>query len=369
MIDKIFLLSLVVVSAVMQTAYANKDFKKHSVSIGWIHIMPQGKANPFNINTVIKDDQKYKIGSIGVQTFKNSIDRSKVPETGVVLKESDQQLRAPVIAPRLKMLENLLVIFGSRVPEHVSGQAQLNGLEAWHVENSGLEAKRSDTFGLMYTYNFDEHISFQVKAGIPPKVKIKGVGQIDVNTTGIAYPESYFNKVTVPLKERKIITNFELEKSVSEVRSWTPAFEVQYVFGMPNENKLRPFVGLGVLYAKFTHIKLNANTKNDLIAAGHMIQNVVDGKVGNAVENVKKSSADIKVKAKSSDEIAPIITLGVNYDITDSIFATASISYSKLNTRTDIVTKNMVNNETLVQSSTRLDIDPVVTYLGVGYRF
>ena len=27
------------------------NFKRFSVSAGWLHVMPQGKANPFNINT------------------------------------------------------------------------------------------------------------------------------------------------------------------------------------------------------------------------------------------------------------------------------------------------------------------------------
>ena len=29
------------------------NFKRFSVSAGWLHVMPQGKANPFNINTAV----------------------------------------------------------------------------------------------------------------------------------------------------------------------------------------------------------------------------------------------------------------------------------------------------------------------------
>ena len=35
--------------------------KTVSVSAGWLHVMPQGKANPFNINTSVKMEQLLKL--------------------------------------------------------------------------------------------------------------------------------------------------------------------------------------------------------------------------------------------------------------------------------------------------------------------
>ena len=47
----------------------------------------------------------------------------------------------------------------------------------------------------------------------------------------------------------------------------------------------------------------------------------------------------------------------------------ASVSYSKLNNKTtiDVIDRNTGNR--LIHSSTKIDIDPLITYLGVGYRF
>ena len=61
-------------------------------------------------------------------------------------------------------------------------------------------------------------------------------------------------------------------------RAWTPAIQAQYYFGKSGINKFRPFVGAGLMYAYFNDIEINSGIENDLIRAGHMIQNIHDGK-------------------------------------------------------------------------------------------
>jgi outer membrane protein W len=41
-----------------------------------------------------------------------------------------------------------------------------------------LEADDVDTVGIMANYNFTDNLSLEIKAGIPPKVDIKGKGKI-----------------------------------------------------------------------------------------------------------------------------------------------------------------------------------------------
>ncbi len=60
-------------SVITSMSYA-QEFKRFSVSAGWLHVMPQGKANPFNINTAVKNESVAKVGTISTTSFLNSID-------------------------------------------------------------------------------------------------------------------------------------------------------------------------------------------------------------------------------------------------------------------------------------------------------
>lgn len=74
-------------------------------------------------------------------------------------------------------------------------------------------------------------------------------------------------------------------------------------------NKFRPYVGAGVMYAYFNELEMNSGIESDLIKAGHMIQNIHDGKAGAALDG-KTSSAKPIVKLEATDTFAPIVTLG-----------------------------------------------------------
>lgn len=230
---------------------------------------------------------------------------------------------------------------------------------------SGLEVQDADTLGLMMNYYVNDNVSLQLIGGIPPKVDIKGKGEILAPMSGIGHTGIGLD---LPLAQDIPITNLGSKSKVATVRAWTPAFEAQYQFGKSGINKFRPYVGLGIMYAHFGSIKVNGETKADLVAAGHMIQNILDGKAGAALDR-GQSSASPYVKVKSEDAFAPIVSLGATYDITSNWYGVASVSYSKLNNKTtiDVIDRNTGN--CLIHSSTKIDIDPLITYLGVGYRF
>jgi outer membrane protein len=122
------------------------------------------------------------------------------------------------------------------------------------------------------------------------------------------------------------------------------------------------------MYSRFSNIKLNDQINSDLIAAGHMIQNVLDNNAGAALDG-KTSSANPYVRVKATDAIAPIVSLGATYDITPNWYAVGSVSYAKLNNRANIDVIDSKTGKQLIHASTKVDIDPLITYLGVGYRF
>ncbi|VXA57186.1 conserved hypothetical protein; putative outer membrane protein [Acinetobacter proteolyticus] len=317
-------------------------FKRFSVSAGWLHAMPQGSANPVNINTSIAEGTTSKVGDVSKSAVLAAADR-----------DSNKLLYDAI---KIQPLDP--------VPGLLTGTATVNGLSNWQSQGTGLEADNVDTVGIMANYHFTDNISLEVKAGIPPKVDIKGKGDIYAPLTGQA--ETALGKIG--LKQDIHITDLTQGDKAATARAWLPAVELHYQFGKSGVNKFRPYVGAGVMYAYFNDLKINSGIESDLIKAGHMIQNIHDGKAGAALDG-KTSSADPVVKLKATDTFAPIVTVGATYDFNPNWFAVGSVSYSKMNNEAKISVTDRNTGKELIKANTKIDIDPLITYVGVGYRF
>ncbi|ENW97387.1 OmpW/AlkL family protein [Acinetobacter dispersus] len=317
-------------------------FKRFSVSAGWLHAMPQGSANPVNINTSIAEGTTSKVGDVSKNAVLAAADR-----------DSNKLLYDAI---KIQPLDP--------VPGLLTGTATVNGLSNWQSQGTGLEADDVDTVGIMANYHFTDHVSLEVKAGIPPKVNIKGKGDIYAPLSGKA--DTALG--SIGLKQDIHITDLTQGDKAATARAWLPAVELHYQFGKSGVNKFRPYVGAGVMYAYFNDLKINSGIESDLIKAGHMIQNIHDGKAGAALDG-KTSSADPVVKLKATDTFAPIVTLGATYDFNPNWFAVGSVSYSKMNNEAKISVTDRNTGKELIKANTKIDIDPLITYVGVGYRF
>ncbi|ENW81133.1 hypothetical protein F909_02424 [Acinetobacter sp. ANC 3929] len=347
-----------------------QEFKRFSVSVGWLHVMPQGKANPFNINTNVKNGTVATVGSISTTSFLNSVDPNAMgTDLGGEKFNQKEFLELALADPSMTVL--LTDGNGNILPE-VAGNANIYGLEKWQQNGAGLEVDDVDTLGLTFNYYLNDKVSLQFIGGIPPKVDIKGKGEILAPLSGLAVSPNDIVKILFPdgitLGQAVPITNLGNKSKAATVRAWTPTIEAQYQFGKSGVDKFRPYVGAGLMYAHFNQIKLNDGIRSDLISAGHMIQNVLDGKAGAALDR-KVSSGDMSVKVDADDAIAPIVSVGFTYDFNDSWYGVGSVSYAKLNNKATI---DVVNNSTgsrLIHATTKIDIDPLITYMGIGYRF
>ncbi|GAA5630183.1 hypothetical protein AWW72_18940 [Acinetobacter sp. NRRL B-65365] len=347
-----------------------QEFKRFSVSAGWLHVMPQGKANPFNINTNVKNGTVTKVGSISTTSFLNSVDPNAMgTDLGGEQFNQKEFLELALNEPSLAAI--LTDGNGNILPE-VAGSANIYGLENWRQNDAGLEVDDVDTLGLMFNYYLNDKVSLQLIGGVPPKVDIKGEGEIAAPLTGLAVSPNEIVKILFPdgitLGQSIPITNLGNKSKAATVRAWTPAIEAQYQFGTGGIDKFRPYVGAGLMYAHFNQIKLNEGIRADLISAGHMIQNVLDGKGGAALDR-KVSSGDMTVKVDADDAIAPIVSVGFTYDFNDSWYGVGSVSYAKLNNKATIDVVNKNTGSKLIHATTKIDIDPLITYVGVGYRF
>lgn len=317
-------------------------FKRFSLSAGWLHAMPQGSANPININTTVAEGTQSKVGDVSKQAVLDA-----------AVKDSN-----PIVYGAINLWPT------DTVSGLATGTATIKGLSNWQSQGTGLEADNVDTIGIMANYHFTDNLSLEIKAGIPPKVDIKGKGDIYAPLSGSA--STILGDID--LKQDLHITDLTQGGKAATARAWLPAVELHYQFGKSGVNKFRPYVGAGVMYAYFNDLKMNSGIESDLVKAGHMIQNIHDGKAGAALDG-KTSSADPIVKLEATDTFAPIVTVGATYDFNPNWFAVGSVSYSKMNNEAKIYVTDRNTGKELIQANTKIDIDPLITYLGVGYRF
>lgn len=345
-------------------AYADStNYKRWAVSAGWMHVMPQGKANSTHVTTAVAEGGSYGVGSLWGRDIANYA--TNVSEIGgmggLVLKGI---IKSGLADPNYKVKDDLMK----------GAKSNITGISDYTADG-GMEIDDTDTLGLTLSYFVNDKVSLELVGGLPPKVDVKGVGEIravalsTANTPGIGIPPTYLNGLEL-LKDT-LITDLGAHGTVAEVTAWTPAVTAKYHFGTSGKNKFRPFVGAGVVYGHFNKLKLNGGVEEDLIQAGYMIDNILNGRAGEALHGGKGSStATPEVKVKTSDAFAPVLTAGFSYDFTERWFSTGSLSYMpNFNNVATVTVTDTSTGTQLIKSTTKIDLDPLVTYVGVGYRF
>lgn len=180
------------------------------------------------------------------------------------------------------------------------------------IPGSGASVGSADTFGLAYTRFFTDNFAITLDAGVPPKFDLKGTGSL----AGLGH--------------------------LGSAKQWSPAVVAKWYFGQADD-KFRPFVGLGVTHVWYSSIKLSPS-----------LQARVTGGAGTA-------SADL------SSSWAPVANVGMVYNFDKKWSLGFSVSYIPLDTDAEITGR--VGNTVVSRSTTNLTLDPVVTFLSVGYKF
>lgn len=204
----------------------------------------------------------------------------------------------------------------------VQTNSNTQALPSGFTSDAGFELDNADTAEFKLDYLVNDNVTVGLILGVPPKVDIQGKGQL----LGGALNLDSFSKV-------------------GDVKVYSPVLTGKYTFGNVN-NKFRPYVGAGFMYASFRDFKLNPEVNTKIAPLGVSVSNV-----------------DI------DDAVAPVAFIGADYNITPNWFATASVSYVHLSTHANLDVVTNVGNVTLAQGSSKIEINPIVTYLGLGYRF
>ena len=133
-----------------------------------------------------------------------------------------------------KIMFDSFVKNSKKDPEYKVPNSLMNGARSDisgisdYTAAGGMEAENTDTLGLTLSYFVNDNVSLELIGGIPPKVDIKGVGEIRavaLSTSNspppLGTPPTYFNGLQL-LKDT-LITDLGAHGKVAEVTAWTPA--------------------------------------------------------------------------------------------------------------------------------------------------
>lgn len=183
------------------------------------------------------------------------------------------------------------------------------------IPNSGASVSDADTVGLAFTHFWTDNFALTLDAGLAPKFKLTGTGSL------ATYGE------------------------IGTAKQWSPALVAKWYFGDAT-SKFRPFIGGGVTYVWYSDVQLSQGFQS---AAA-----VAPPGTGTAT-------------AKLSSSWAPVATVGATYNFDKNWSVAFSASYIPLKTNADITTSGGLAGPQTARTS--LTLNPVVTFLSVGYTF
>lgn len=223
----------------------------------------------------------------------------------------------------------------------INGPLRLPG--SFTSPGTGLAVNNADTVGLTLTRFLTDHIAVTSVLGLPPEFALTGHGVIR------------------PFGPSGSLGNVDLDKlsnqpAVKNARQWSPAVILQYYFNAPNA-RFRPFVGIGVAYSWFTNIELNSNFAHD-----------VAENLGSVLAAGAGKSGPTSVEAKAKSSFTPVYNIGASYAINNHWALTATLSYMPLKTYASTIIK-AADGSTLATTRTKLRADPLITFIGVSYKF
>lgn len=204
------------------------------------------------------------------------------------------------------------------VPDAGLGPVTSAGTPAAGVFNPALVGAQADiastsTASFSVMHMFTDHLATELSLGIPPTL------DVSLFLPNGSAPQSHPN--------------------AAKARAWTPALVGKWLFLEPG-SRWRPYVGLGVTYARFDRIRINQDDPLVVTLAG--------------------GSADL------SSSWAPVYNAGFIYNLNDRWSINASVSYIPL--RTDVTLTGSGAGAGLTTTG-RLDINPTDYIVRIGYKF
>ena len=205
-------------------------------------------------------------------------------------------------------------------PQDSSEPLTINALgSSVTAAGTGTSVDNADTVGFAATYFITDHIAITAVGGIPPKFRLTGAGAL--SSLGRA----------------------------GSVYEWSPAILLKYYLNDATSN-LRPYLGAGAAYVWFSGAKLEPAA-----ASGALLYSPT---LGTALEG--------PTTVKLSHSFAPVINAGLTYNISQHWSVDASLSYMWLSLRATLTTQSKLGT---VTTSAKLKVNPIISFVSIGYKF
>ncbi len=174
--------------------------------------------------------------------------------------------------------------------------------------NLGLKANKPSAFGLTGTYFITDNLAAELMLNTPAKLSLSGAD------------------------------NWDGAGEIASANQWSPALLLKYYFG-PAETKLRPFVGAGLSRTWFTKARARSTGLAPSTSLNFSIEN----------------------------QWALVLNGGLTYQFDDHWSTGLSVSYMPLRPRAHLIKQTLGEAPSTVEA--KLKLNPVITFLNVGYRF
>ncbi|WP_407655389.1 OmpW/AlkL family protein [Burkholderia alba] len=245
------------------------------------------------------------------------------------------------------------------------------GLGSFVNAGSGVSLSNTNTLAFTFTHFFTEHLAAELGAGIPPVLTLRGHGSIGLP----------FDKIFPGVSGKLPLIDLGNGNSnpLGTTRAWLASTIFKYYLG-GREDRFRPFVGLGVSYARFTNTNLNPvfsgklASLGGLLSAGNAIGNLQALlQDPNAIERLLQAGADLALPARTNVSATiksvwqPVFAIGASYQLTRRLWVTGMVTYIPL--RTTITLDISQPNKLLASNTTDISANPVLGTLLLNYRF
>ncbi|CAG9264431.1 OmpW family protein [Burkholderia diffusa] len=184
------------------------------------------------------------------------------------------------------------------------------------------------TEGIFITRYFTDNIAVEGALAFPPKLNMYAQG--NAAPLGAGGPN-------MPLGSLQ---------PLASARTWPAMALLKYAFGRPDAS-FRPFLGLGVNYTWYSGIELNP--------AFYQAAQAFAGSGGS-------------VQSSLHDSWNPVFTAGFTYRMAERWYAMGTLMYIPLKTDAEI-RSTAANGQTVMTNRIHINADPVIAFVGVGYRF
>jgi outer membrane protein len=181
------------------------------------------------------------------------------------------------------------------------------------IPGSGSGARSADLPAFIFEHYITNQIGVAFLGGWPGRMQLEGRGVMD--SYGV----------------------------LGDTRTWAPEVVLRYHFGQP-DSRFRPFVGVGVNYTWFTDTRV---TNSDFVEQSF-------GPGGTAT-------------AHASSSWNPVVQAGLDYQISKRWSVDMLVAYIPTDTNVTLTGKTAGGTEIVSHAKVRLH--PIVTFLGISYKF